>query len=200
MPFLALFMLVWGKSYALQLMGTAVLCLVIFPLLGSFIYFRTRGVKNLFKIERKLRFVPFCLSIAGILALAVVVHYFLDNILPVSYLIVLLLFVGIALGITLFWKISLHTMGIGGFWGLWVGLELQRSGSLFPLRSSELLPALPASLQGLPALLILSFLSVFIVGIARLILKAHSPAQVIAGALTGFATVAIYGFYNLSIV
>lgn len=89
---------------------------------------------------------------------------------------------GLALGVltlivTSFWKISLHLMG---------------SGSLAVI----LLAALDASFLSLPASLLLLYLVA--VGISRFAVKAHTPAQIILGAVTGI-TVTWIVFRLLSI-
>ena len=66
----------------------------------------------------------------------------------------------ITLSITRYWKISIHTMGLTApFAALWV------HGYQFP---------------------VLMVIIVICVGISRIILKAHSPAQVFTGAALGF--------------
>ncbi len=77
------------------------------------------------------------------------------------------LLISLTITITLFWKISLHGMGIGGFVGLIMGLNQQSVLNHFEL----ILPLL--------------FLVSALVLSARLRLNAHSPAQVYVGFVVG---------------
>jgi hypothetical protein len=72
-----------------------------------------------------------------------------------------------AMIINLFWKISAHAIGIGGLTGLLIGLCM-RMGLFLPVHITV-------------ALLLCG-----IVGTARLLLNAHTPAQVYAGLALGF--------------
>ncbi|MDQ3109812.1 MAG: PAP2 family protein [Bacteroidota bacterium] len=74
----------------------------------------------------------------------------------------------ISLGINLRWKISLHMIGIGGLCGgASVVMYLQQEGN--------------------PLLITLLFMVAGLLGTARLYLQAHTPAQIFAGFLMGFA-------------
>lgn len=72
-----------------------------------------------------------------------------------------------AMVINLFWKISAHSIGIGGFTGLLVGLSL-RMGLYMPFYLS------------------IAFLLCGVIASARLVLRVHTPAQVYAGLALGF--------------
>ena len=70
--------------------------------------------------------------------------------------------------VNLRWKISLHLIGIGGLCG---GI----SAIMYTME------------MGNPMLLALCFLAAGILGTSRLILRAHTPAQILAGFASGFA-------------
>ena len=73
----------------------------------------------------------------------------------------------IASAITLWWKISLHMIGMGALTGAYTGLAIISPGS-FTL------------------LLILAVLISGVVGTSRLLLSAHKPTEVYSGFLAGF--------------
>ncbi len=70
--------------------------------------------------------------------------------------------------VNLKWKISLHMIGIGGLCG-------------------GLTAALMGGIDGSPWLIAGCFIAAGMLGTARLYLRAHSPAQVLAGFVVGFA-------------
>ena len=82
--------------------------------------------------------------------------------------------------INLFWKISAHAAGVFGLLGTTLGL--------FTLHNFGNIP-----------LLILIVLMCGLVLTARLVLKAHSAAEVYAGALVGFSTLFLTVSWNLFI-
>jgi len=73
----------------------------------------------------------------------------------------------LAMVINLFWKISIHTLGIGSVSGTFFGISILLQTNLFPL---------------IAALILLSG----VVGWARLRLNAHNEAQVYTGFAVGF--------------
>jgi membrane-associated phospholipid phosphatase len=76
----------------------------------------------------------------------------------------------IASAITLWWKISLHMIGVGALTGAFAGLALLSPNSF-------------------TMLLILAILVSGLTGTSRLILSAHKPIEVYIGFLTGLALV-----------
>lgn len=78
--------------------------------------------------------------------------------------------VGIAAGVTFFWKISIHMIGIGGVCGALLGLCRYLDADLtYPLVAFIVLSGLLAS--------------------ARLERKAHTPAQLLVGFLVGVLSI-----------
>ncbi|MCQ2959209.1 MAG: phosphatase PAP2 family protein [Bacteroidales bacterium] len=90
-----------------------------------------------------------------------------------TYLLLCIITIFIANLITYFWRISLHTIGMGGLLGLLASFYLEEP--LFYTFAIELIPFF----------IILSGL----VGTSRLYLKAHTPLQIYAGYAVGFFTI-----------
>lgn len=76
----------------------------------------------------------------------------------------------IAWFINFFWKISVHSIGVGGINGLLIGISRIMEAEITPL-------------------LFLSVLIAGLVGFARLKLNAHNYSQVYTGFLLGFFTI-----------
>lgn len=76
----------------------------------------------------------------------------------------------LAVGVSWFWKISIHTLAAGGVTGALFGIMFRYGVDLFPLVSVMLVTS------GLIAM-------------ARLYLNAHTPAQIYAGYVAGFVIV-----------
>jgi membrane-associated phospholipid phosphatase len=76
----------------------------------------------------------------------------------------------LAVGVSWFWKISIHAMAVGGVTGALFGIMLRYGVDLIPLISVMLI------ISGLTAM-------------ARLYLNAHNPAQIYVGYLAGFLIV-----------
>lgn len=95
-----------------------------------------------------------------------------------SYLLVCIVLMTISAIITYFWKISLHMIGIGGFSGLLFSIAWLYSSQIAAI--------------SFPIIILTSG----IVGSSRLILKAHTPAQIYSGYSIGFI-VSIFFLYFL---
>lgn len=138
----------------------------IAPVLSVFILQRTGHVKDVALLERSERIFP--LMIASLMFF--LTYYLLRQIslpsLVYFYLMGGTLLVLIALTVSFFWKISLHMMGLGGFTGFLIVVSLLLRTELSWLLVSAILAS------GLTAS-------------ARLLLGAHTPAQVYAGYLLG---------------
>lgn len=93
-----------------------------------------------------------------------------------SFIFFTLLAVVISLSVTLFWKISIHSVGMGGISALVVILALKYNPHML------MLTAMVFILSGL-------------VGWSRLRLDAHKPAEVYVGYVTGFFAVFLSALY-----
>lgn len=158
--------------------GMVFVMTAMFPLSSMLMLWRSGAVSALSVPGRKERIVPFLLTL-----IYLCMAYYLLRRTPNSPA-TLALFAGIIIAamadllITLRWKISMHMTGIGGIVGMVLGLML--------------LHGAPAHF--LPLLLLLAGA----LGTARLLVTDHSPAQVYAGALVGFAAMLgclLFGIY-----
>lgn len=149
----------------------------ILPLLSLPVFVYRRVIRNIEMDSRSERVVP----LAFVLVFYFIGYYMLSKLtLPVvltGYIASVTGLAAITLLITIWWKISFHLVGTGGL-----------TGSIFAL--SFRLDA------GIQHYLIGIILLTGIVATARLLLKAHSPWQIIAGFITGF-TVSFVWIYFL---
>jgi len=152
------------------------LCTFLLPATIAWMMHQRGWIRSMEMEDRSERHIPFLMTFTCYLG-----GVYLLNQLPVSRLFSLMLTgatLAILLGflINLRWKISIHMIGVGGIMGLFYGF-----GRFFHLSSANTLIGL-AVLAG-------------IIGTARLQSRAHNPAQVYAGFLTGFLAEA--GFISL---
>ena len=167
----AFFVMILTDKLKLILMGLIVANTLLLPLIFIWMM-RKRGIINSYQMpERSERTFPFVTTALFYFATWIM----MNNLgLPgVYYLFVLggAILIALALIINLFWKISIHMVGIGGLTGGFIGLNYQmliNSGSL---------------VLGL-------FLLSGLVGFARLKLNTHNEAQVYMGFIVGITTMA----------
>ncbi len=158
----AFFVLILPERLKLILTGLIVANTLFLPLIFIWMMKR-RGVISSYQLpERGERTYPFAITALFYFT----TWYLMNNLgLPVVYYLFVLggaALIVIAASINLFWKISIHAMGIGGLTGGFIGLNYQL------LVDSTLL------------ILVLIFLS-GLVGFARLKLNTHNQAQVYVG-------------------
>lgn len=160
------------------IIGMVFVMTALFPMMSMFMLWRSGAVSELSMPKRKERFVPFLLTL-----IYFGMAYYLLRRTPNSPA-MLALFSGIILAlaadllITLRWKISLHTTGIGGLLGMVLGLVLVHG----------------VHASSLPVLLIVAGA----LGTARLLVTDHTPAQVYAGGALGALatfTCIVFGIY-----
>jgi len=146
----------------------------LLPLSVTPLLFILKKIKSMRMETRKERIWP--MLITGIFF---VTGYYLLSLIPVipvlilNYIIATIITIFVALGITYFWKISVHMIGMGGL-----------SGGLLAF----------SYIYGLDIHLLFSALIVVsgLLGAARLFLEAHTPAQVYSGFLLGFFIVFLF--------
>lgn len=146
-----------------------VACTLLLPLMSVLLMIRIGKVTTVFIEDKRERSWPLLLGAAIYLA----TYYFLLPVPPVPVFISLFILGAaatliLALLINLFWKISLHMIGIGGLCG---GLT-----AIFYFMQ-----------EGNPLWLTTWFVLAGMLGTARLILNAHTPMQVLAGFALGFS-------------
>jgi hypothetical protein len=149
------------------------LCDVLFPvtMVPVFIYFR--NFQHVTLDERRQRLIPlFLTSICLFIGYYLVARFspirIINLFLFSSCMVVFIVFI-----ISMFWKISIHMAGIGGITALIAILSISyKTDMTIVLCSAIILSGIIASI--------------------RLALKAHSPAQLLAGYAVGFITVGIF--------
>lgn len=157
--------------YGIILIGTCLIPMLIIPFLIGFKLITTVELPT-----KRERILPLIITSVSFL----ITFYFIQLLpFPVQliikrYILSTAVSVIIAMLISIRWKISTHTIGLGGITGLILSLS-------FGLQTNMQL------------LLIITILISGLIGTARLILDAHSPVQVFAGYLTGMAVI-IGGF------
>lgn len=156
--------------YGFLLLGTFIL-----PGLLSLFLWKNGKVSSLEMPKREERTMPFIMTM-----FCYILVLFLLWKLPIPRLILFIVSGGFlaiiwSFFITLRWKISIHMTGIGGLMGLVYGISY--SLSLAPL-------------YVLMAMAIVAGL----LGTSRMLLKAHTPAQVYIGFLSGFLIELLYCF------
>ncbi|GAB4322770.1 MAG: hypothetical protein Kow00127_15420 [Bacteroidales bacterium] len=159
--------LIIPQQYRLIILGMVFVSTFLFPVVMLLIMMRRGLVNSLHLDRRQERIIP--LMITGFfffLAYNMVRNMHLDEVFLKIFL-GSFLSVMLALIISLFWKISMHMIGMGGLVGGLVGIALSTG----------------IDLTGWIAL---SFLAAGLTGTARLLLQAHSPAQIYSGFAAGF--------------
>jgi membrane-associated phospholipid phosphatase len=151
----------------LLIVGITFIFTFLLPALNALILLKLGRIRSLEMETSAERVVPYFSTLMYYLAL--VYLFFSTHISPVF----IILIAGAALSIlatfiiNFKWKISAHTVGIGGVIGAALGISLR----------------LMIDLQ---YIIIIAILLSGIIGFARLKLSAHTPAQVYTGFLTGF--------------
>lgn len=151
------------------------LCLVIFlttfvvPVIGLLIMKLTSSISNIQLPDRQQRIVPFFLITAfyGIAAYLMVVRLNISGTANVIFLAAAFMVLTAAF-ITIFWKISIHSMGMAGVLGFLLALNFKMSESI-------------------PVWIVIVW--VLFTGFtmsSRLYLNVHRPTEVYVGAFLGF--------------
>ena len=158
--------LIYKTSAAFLLWSYFSVILVGFPLGVLFFLYRSKIIQSIeMPTLKERRYALFTVA-----AVYFMVYYvFKDK--SVFFLLQTLFFsgfivVGVAFAISFFWKISLHALGFGFFLGFMIILS-------WTLNQTQWIP------------IIISILLAGLVGAQRIYDKAHTPAQVYAGFLTG---------------
>ena len=149
------------------LMWIVFLSTFVFPVLFIFILYKRGFIKTLNMDDKEERIFP--LIVTGVFYLLmyyIVWNSQFDSVYNMLFLGSALLII-MALIISIYWKISMHMIGVGGMLGALIGVAME---TYVDLAFYVILVALVCGL----------------VGFARLKLKAHTPAQVYAGFLAGF--------------
>ena len=139
----------------------------IFPFVNAIILLKTGRIKSLSMEDHTERNIPYATTVLYYFAL----YYLFYNTEIPSFFKVLVLGAGLSVLLTFIinfkWKISAHTIGIGGIAGAMLGTVYRLQMELY-------------------LILILIIIIAGIVGYARLKLNAHTPPQIYTGFLLGF--------------
>lgn len=159
------------------LVGGAFLCTAVIPGLFILLMVKNGAAVDLELSDRRERVVPYLIFITSIM----VCTLFMYKIMVPFWFLSLLIGAGIALFLALFinffWKISAHTLGIGGLLGGIMGVS--RIHLINPYFG-----------------FILIFLIAGLVGTSRIFLKRHTPMQVYAGFCLGFICTFVASFLS----
>jgi hypothetical protein len=151
----------------LMIIGVTFVFTFLLPTINALILLKLGRINSLEMEAGRERTIPYISTAMYYLALFYL--FYSARFSPVF--IVLILGAAISVLVTLLinfkWKISAHSVGIGGIIGAAMGISIRLMIDL------QLIILLSVSIAGL-------------IGFARLKLSAHSPAQVYAGYLTGF--------------
>jgi membrane-associated phospholipid phosphatase len=152
------------------------------PSFAIFIMWRLKLISSLDMREKQERIGPFIAT--GVFYLWVFRSVIEDSNIPTPFLIAVL---GTTLGlflsflINLFFKISLHAVGMGGLIGMVLIMMWLLSNGAFTIS----LPFFGLAEISINLVLIISIIISGLVGTARLVLKAHAPREVYAGFVLG---------------
>jgi membrane-associated phospholipid phosphatase len=141
----------------------------LFPFVNALILLKMGRIKSLSMEDTTERYIPYATTILYYFAL----YYLFYNVGAAIPSFFMMLVLGATLSVLLTfiinfkWKISAHTIGIGGIAGATLGTVYRLQMELY-------------------LILMLIIIVAGIVGYARLKLKAHTPAQIYMGFLLGF--------------
>jgi len=150
---------------------------VLLPLFMFIVLYKIGWVSDVNLTVRKERIIPTFISVLLFIGL-----YFQIKGLEGMNILLAKVFLGSVFGlllaniITIYWKISIHSFGVFGVSGCIVALSIFTK-------------------QPFPSALIITLLIGFIVGISRLILKRHTPLQVLLGGLLGFLSPIVFLYF-----
>lgn len=190
MPVVTLFVLFYfneqvsiqhDSELKLKTIGLCALFTILFPLVVFFIFYKLGLVTDVNLTKRKERVVPFFISILLFIIFYYWVRINLDIANPIKSVVFGSLIATIISNIiTIWWKISIHSLGVAALFGAVLGLHyLNGSTNLF--------------------FLIFALLIAFIVPISRVILKRHTVMQVICGGVLGFACTFFFILYDIQL-
>lgn len=153
--------------------GLIFLSTFLLPLLLSLIFVKKGFIESIQMEKKEERTYPFIFSSISYY----LVYYFFKQLnMPSEYYMFMLgslCLILIIILINFFWKISIHSASIGGVIGAFTGISIH--SNIYMLH-----------------LIILSVLISGLVGYSRLKLKAHNPAQVYLGFISGFIVLLLF--------
>lgn len=164
-------MIAYPEKYFLLLMGLVLIYTVLFPSLFIYIRYKQQKISDIQVLIAEERTIPYLFTLVMMILLLITFYRLKLPLIMIKGLLGAALSLASTLLINLKWKISAHTVGMGGILVFLILIQDQ------------------LTIQA-PGLLPLLILASGLVGTARLILQAHSLAQVTAGYLVGIIGVA----------
>lgn len=161
------FRLIYGSKFW-AIMAPALLFSFAFPGILILVVYKMKLISDLSLKVRKERFVPYLIVLVSYIAM--IIYYYRMG-LPTWFLMLAsssIVVILIAIFVTIWWKISAHMFGISGLLGSVMSV------SYFIEKSNPY------------QLFVALFVITGMVGTSRLILKRHTPAQVLGGFFLGF--------------
>lgn len=152
-----------------KILTTAAMFSFVLPAIFIFIVYKMKLISDLSLKVRKERFIPYNIVL---ISYSLMIIYYIRMGMPVWFVMLTassVVVILVAFFITIWWKISAHMFGVGGLLGGVMAV------SYFIERANPTL------------LFILLFVLAGMIGTSRLILKRHTPLQVLGGFLLGFA-------------
>ncbi|MFW5757503.1 MAG: hypothetical protein ACOCYO_02370 [Bacteroidota bacterium] len=177
LPGLGMFIIFYVDSYiafSVSEKAQNLIILIVFvntglaPLLTIYFLSRSQIISNVSLHIRKERFIP---NLVSVLFYLFTLYLFIQAKLPsliIHFMAAAALLTFAGFFITIFWKISIHMLSIGGMIGFLVSFSIVLQ-------------------KEIPLIIITAIILAGALGSARVVLKAHTPAQVYAGFSTGFA-------------
>ncbi len=186
MPFVALLFMLYLPSnlnasltseIKKEVVYLSLLFTITLPLIMFVLFLKFKWITDIHLTVRKERIIPTFIS----LALFVTLYFLMKDLEGMSNYF-LLIYLGSILGVlianlvTLFWKISIHGFGVFGVVGSLLAVSIVNQSN-FPLIG------------------VICIVIAVLVGISRLVLKRHTPLQVILGSLLGLVAPSLLLFF-----
>jgi hypothetical protein len=157
-----------SKVFTYQLFGMQFLFTCFIPCLAILVLLKLGQISDIHLPSREERYLPFLLSLMSYTAYTVIcIQYLSESIPPILIFFILGASIGVFFSfmINLFWKISIHMMGIGGFTGMML--------TMASLYKTDL------------TWVYIGIITAGLVGFSRLQMNAHSIKQVALGFVLG---------------
>ncbi len=170
---------IYGLTGTAKLMISGVILLntLIVPVLFLFFMLKTGRVSDIQVTRKKERYLPLLVTLIFYVTTYVVLSNLGLSRALLTFLLVGIIALTMSFLVNLFWKISMHMIGISGVFGAFYSLTLQ-----YNLDFNNYF--------------IWLFLACGLLGTARIRLNQHTPAQIFSGVLLGFLCGAIpVGFF-----
>jgi membrane-associated phospholipid phosphatase len=157
-----------SKTFVYQLFGMQFLFTCFIPCLSIYVLLKLGHISDIHLPSREERYLPFLLSLMSCTGYTVIcIRFYSESIPPILIFFILGASIGVFFSfmISLFWKISIHMAGIGGFTGMML--------TMANLYQTDL------------TWVYIGIITAGLVGFSRLQMNAHSIKQVALGFALG---------------